>query len=746
MFNALHLFIYIFIIFLPASLFSQSIVIKDAVSKNPVADVSFFSTHQSGTIPASGLLPDNITVEFPIYLSHVLYETFSLDEKAYKIAVQTGVIYLQPSEIKMLQPVTVLALRGKGNSQSTQLGNTEWIQHDGGQVLQQMAGFSAIRKSGTYAADPVFRGFKQEQLTIVNDGGLSANAACPNRMDPPTSQIMMNQVEEIEVLKGPHSFRYGPSMGAVINFKSAAPQFENPQKVFGRVNTGYETNGQVVRTEGVLGFRTQKWELAGLGSYSTGNDYKAGNGETIPSSFSRGAAGVQVAFQPKKGETITGSAIRNFARDTRFPTLQMDLLTDDTWMLQAGYKKAATQRWYKTWQTQAYASIVDHTMGNRLRPASAAMLSHVNAETYNYGGRTEFEIMLKRTKIFTGADFRYEFADGYRTRSMLQGPMAGKTFTDSIWQKSSVTRGGLFADLNRQVGKYKLHGAIRTDVVNAGADNTAAKFSNTNPQNETTDINLSMSVGANRQWNSYWTTGLWVGRGTRSAGITERFINFLPVGADPYEMVGNPLLNPEVNYQADLGVVYRKEKTQLELNVYYSMVDDYISSVIDPTLKPQIVTSPGVRRYINIEDARRYGFELSWMQDWLPNLSQTTTLSYVYGQNKTLDQPLAEIPPMEFRYRLQGKFFMEKIVPFGQFRYVAAQNRVAADFGEKPTGDFTTIDLGISFHPTKSLQFSATVNNLTDATYREHLSRFITPQLPLLAPGRSLVIMGTFRF
>ena len=107
--------------------------------------------------------------------------------------------------------------------------SADWVQHDAGQVLQQIPGFDAVRKS-IFGFDPVFRGFKLDQINIISDGALTTTAACPNRMDPPTSQIPINQVYEIEVIKGPHCFRYGPSVGATINFKSAVPVFSDSLK------------------------------------------------------------------------------------------------------------------------------------------------------------------------------------------------------------------------------------------------------------------------------------------------------------------------------------------------------------------------------------------------------------------------------------------------------------------------------------------------------------------------------------
>ena len=53
-----------------------------------------------------------------------------------------------------------------------------------------------------------------------------------------------------------------------------------------------------------------------------------------------------------------------------------------------------------------------------------------------------------------------------------------------------------------------------------------------------------MSAGIIRSWNEALETGIWAGRSVRSAGITERYINFFPVGLDPYEMLGKSVADP----------------------------------------------------------------------------------------------------------------------------------------------------------------------------------------------------------
>ncbi|HMO33379.1 MAG TPA: TonB-dependent receptor [Lacibacter sp.] len=626
------------------------------------------------------------------------------------------------------------------------LNQADWVQHDAGQVLQQIPGFSAVRKSGAYGFDPVFRGFKNEQLNILNDGAMGAFAACPNRMDPPTSQVMINQVQQVEIIRGPHSFRYGPASGAVINFKSADPAFSERTTGFGRITTGYEANGAVYRTEGMAGIRSAKLQLSAAGSFSGGAGYRDGNDSIIPATFNRGAGGLYLHYQPKKNHVVSLTATRNHTRNTDFPTLAMDLLGDDTWMIQAGFSVQSSAHWFSRWHTQLFTSHVNHSMGNGLRPVSKQMLSHVKASTLTSGGRTELTLPFKNSTLFTGTDFKYETADGNRTRSMLTGPMAGKTFIDTLWQKAQQYRIGLFVDWQLRQGSYTFLFAARLDAVQARSGITASTFSKLYEANKGEDLNFSVSAGASRPFGNKWQAGAWVGRDVRSASLTERFINSLPVGVDPYEMIGNPQLHAEENNQLDIQLAWRNEKTSFEWNGYAALVTNYITAVIRPDLKPRIASAPGVRQFINVPEARLLGFEATWNQKWTPKLKQQLTAVYTHGTNFTTKSPLPEIAPFDLRWKMEILLQGGQLLPYLQVRSVANQKRVARDFGENTTASFTTADLGIKWIPVQRLQVTAACNNLFDAAYREHLSRFIRPTLPLNAPGRTFVLMVGYQF
>ena len=249
--------------------------------------------------------------------------------------IQQKVLYRQNSIIN-LYPVTVIALRPKSSpAEALELDYQEHLAHDGASVLNQNPALNSIRKGGGYGFDPVFRGFKYDQLNIVLNGAQSATAACPNRMDPPTSQMAPNMLDRIEILKGPYALRYGTGFGATINFVPVKLRFTDESDVYGRVSSGYEGNGSIFRNEGQLGYSGKNHDVAFFASWSQGDDYTAGNGQTIQSDFNRGSFGTNLGFRLSEANQLRVSAIYNVARDADFAALPMDLRDDDTWMFNA---------------------------------------------------------------------------------------------------------------------------------------------------------------------------------------------------------------------------------------------------------------------------------------------------------------------------------------------------------------------------------------------------------------------------
>jgi iron complex outermembrane recepter protein len=322
------------------------------------------------------------------------------------------------------------------------------------------------------------------------------------------------------------------------------------------------------------------------------------------------------------------------------------------------------------------------------------------------------------------------------------GPMTGKTVYDNPWQKARQFRTALFSEYQKVMNQFSLVISARVELNQSEVLDPDEAFSAMYADNTATQINPGLSVGGTNRYDNGFSVGLWLGHTRRSAGITEKYINFFPVGIDPYEMLGNPGLLPEENSQMDLKLAYQSAASMVDVTLFTAFLTNYISSVIVPGLTPRLPASPGVRQYSNIGTALMSGFEVSWTQKLFAGMVQQLAVAYTYGENKMDNTPLPEIPPLDVRYVLAGNYLNNKLRPEVSLRHVLKQERISTAFGETLTPGFTLVDLNVNYKLKSSIHASAGVQNLFDAAYYEHLSRSITgtSPRPIYAPGRNFYV------
>ncbi len=739
---------------LSISVFAQSeqkeIRFLDIESGMPIVQATFEYGEQNGLSDENGVIQFTYSEGNTMHLSHVNYEKWSLTDNEVQTAVDKQA-YCRRAETINLYPVTIISVKPQSSQPEGEL-NIEYqdrLEHDAADILNQIPAFNSIRKGGNNGFEPVFRGFKYDQLNIVLNGAQSATAACPNRMDPPTSQMAPNMMDRIEILKGPHALRFGTGFGATINFIPAKLRFSSEPDFYGRLSSGFESNGNLIKGESQVGVSDEKYNLSFFASWSQGDDYITGNDESVQADFNRGSFGTNVGIKLAANQQLRLSTTYNRARDADFPALPMDLREDDTWLLNARHDIQFNGEKLQSWNTSLFGSFVDHLMTNLLKPLDPrTMNAETFATTYNYGGRTEGVWRMGNNKVYAGADLRVEGAEGTRVREFLTGPMVGNTVEDNAWQDGRISKTGLFVEyqLNGQIFDYVLSG--RMEFNTADINDPTTEFTQVYPETQITQINPSISVGILKDFGNKLQTGFWLARAKRSGSLTERFINYFPVGQDPFEMLGNPQLDPEINYQADLTFKWIVNKSSaINVDLFAAYLQDYISSIINTTLSPRLPMSPGVRQFVNIGEAFKTGFEVSWNQELFAGLTHRLGIAYTYGKDLERDEPLPEIAPLDLRYALYGNYLKGRLKPEVTFRYVSEQSRISEEFGETVTPSFSLLDIKIGYQITNGLYANAGVNNLLDEDYYEHLNRSVRgTNDPIFAPGRNIFVNLSFTF
>ncbi|NAW50707.1 TonB-dependent receptor [Elizabethkingia argentiflava] len=618
------------------------------------------------------------------------------------------------------------------------------LDHDAGNLLNNLPEIGGRKIAGSYATDPVLRGFKFEQLNIISDGSITSIQACPSRMDPPTSQINLNLVKEVEIYKGPYQFRFGNAFGGSINFVSVAPEFTSKPEFSGRLATAYESNKATYRNEILTRFFGPKfnWDLSG--SYQKGDDYKDGHGKRVPSAFERYNMGSRISYLWNKQHLSTAQITTNQARDVKFATGMMDLMKDNTWLYVLKHDIRPQNSILKNLSLSGFLSSVDHTMGTQ----DKSMISRIKSTSA--GGRTELKMQWDKNLLYSGVDFRHDAEKNIPQGMTLHHHMGHHMSMghNNPWQNGQINRMGWFHEFQRKWNHNKITASYRMDYSHAAANTPThffmMKYGEHLSSHQTTN---SFSLSYNRILDPHQQISILIGRGERSASITERYINFFPLGNDNYQYIGNPYLKPEKNYQVDWVYSYQHPAMNIQLDVFYSHLKDFISSEITKAIKPTSMRSKGVREFTNIGKAYKTGIEGSVQWKITRYLNAEMAAAYTYAQNKSQGIPLPEIAPLDTRFRMESQLKRFKLG--AEIRYVGSQRRVNPLFGERSTQDFTILNIDAHVEIFKNFTAFLQFKNVFNKAYTEYLNKSTYTSgytERFLSPGRNFSITCSYHF
>ncbi|HNW90824.1 MAG TPA: TonB-dependent receptor [Bacteroidales bacterium] len=679
-----------------------------------------------------------------------------------KAQINTDTIKLTPIEIRdsILKKIPYVLT----NIQKDQIDG-EAIR-DVGDYLRSIPNVSGVRKGGV-AVDPVVRGFKFSQLNVILDNGVKVENGCPNRMDPVSSHVEAEDIENIEVIKGPFMLKYGPALGGVINLVSEKPHPYEKFEIHAEALYGFETNwdGQKEHLLVYGGNKKIYFLLTGAirdyGNYQSGNS--DGHDTTFNASFRKYGYGAKLGYSPKKNHSILISYNEIHGRNVLYPALPMDEKSDDTRMIALDYNATDLSAVIKSLDLKIYYSDVDHLMDNSQRAnwASKQMVSDVDA--LNIGGRAELGMQVKKHKIFLGLDYENIYKDGARTMTML---MMGTTTTKvtNLWKDARIQNIGLFAEYKTLLSSFEIDAALRLDYNHANSADTLKLIkSDIEYFNDvsTQFINFSISMGVTKEITDGLYVSLALGRGTRSPNMLERFIKLMPVGYDNFDYLGDPQLKPEKNNEVDLTFKYSNDKIgNFYLNGFYSYVQDYISGVMLPSsvVTPQTSGSLGVKQFVNMKSVGFTGAEFGYTSPEKYRLGGSMVAAYTYGYTPTVtkyivtgsnvtgdtilkNDALSEIPPLETTVSIYYKFLKGKLVPKISARIVADQRHVSEAFYEPYTPGFALLNFSVKYNIIKYVSVSGGINNIFDRSYYEHLNRkIIGTSGKLYEPGRVFYI------
>ena len=596
---------------------------------------------------------------------------------------------------------------------------------DAADYLQTIPGFSAVRSGGTNG-DPVFRGQFGSRLPLLTNG-TQMLGACPGRMDTPSSYIAPETFDVLTLIKGPQTVLWGPGASAgVVRFERERPDFAAGPVNFTASLLGASAGRNDQNADLAAG--NDQFYARISANHSHGQDYKDGDGTSIPSGWNKWNADAALGWTPDADTLVELSAgagdgwARSAARGMDGTQFRRDSLG-------LRLQKQNITPWLSKVEAQIYRNEADHLMDNFQRrplpPGKMAMASNVKRVVT--GGR--IAATLQPTPALTadiGLDLQRNTHEG---RSGM-----GMSYLNKPWVRDAKFANlGLFSELRWQAAPSTLWvGGLRLDRAQA--------WDYRNPASTHKRDESALPSGFVR-WEQTLSSGATTYVGL---GHVQRF-------PDYWELIsgkaGNVFatLEPEKTTQLDVGANWKGQNWQFWTSAYAGMVRDFI--LFD------YASNPSKARNI---DARTAGFELGGSYKLAPAWTAQATVAYTWGSNRSDGTALPQMPPLEARLGLdyaQGPWTAGAL-----WRLVAAQHRYTQDQGNVVGRDmgassgFGVLSLHASYRVQRQLKITVGVDNLLDKTYAEHLNLagnagFGFPaNTRLNEPGRTLWLRADLQF
>ncbi|MEO1830687.1 MAG: TonB-dependent copper receptor [Pseudomonas sp.] len=626
---------------------------------------------------------------------------------------------------------------------------------DATDYLKTIPGFSAIRSGGTNG-DTVLRGMFGSRINLLANGGQMIGA-CPNRMDAPSSYISPETYDRLTVIKGPQSVRWGPGASAgTVLFEREPEQFDEPgSRLHASVLGG--SNGRFDKTlDAAIG--NQSGYLRFTGNDAKSDDYEDGNGDTVPSRWSKWNGDIALGWTPDADTLLEFTAGKGDG-EARYAGRGMDGSQFLRESLGLRFEKSNLGVIDKL-EAQVYYNYADHVMDNfRLRapdPTSMMpmpMAAQVDRRTL--GGRLALTFELDQLELVTGVDAQ---RSEHRGRSSSYSMMTGYTDADEFaWEKDAVMHNyGLFSeatwqrsDRTRWIGGARLDRAETKDYRQTISNMMGMATPNPTAGQTRSDTLPSGFVRYEQNLQGSPTT-LYAGLG-HAARFPDYWELFSASLAPTGEVNAFDGIEPEKTTQLDVGIQYQRDNLQAWASAYAGQVDDFILF----RYSTGMMGMSSSQAY-NV-DARIAGAEMGVAYDLTERWNADATLAYAWGENHSDGEPLPQMPPLEARLGLS--YAHNDWSAGALWRVVAEQNRVDEGAGNVVGQDigksagFGVFSLNGAYRLSEQLKLSVGVDNLFDKAYAEHLnlagnSAFGYPAdaIAINEPGRSLWAKVDFDF
>jgi iron complex outermembrane receptor protein len=686
-----------------------------------------------------------------INLALTTHKDYTMEESVTEINEVTVIGQTGATKIeKTPTPISVVSVKELQQSPSTNLID----------ALSSQPGVSQIT-TGSGISKPVIRGLGYNRVVVVNDGIRQEGQQWG---DEHGIEIDENEVNKVEILKGPASLLYGSdAMAGVISLFSSPILPQGKMQINAMAN--YQTNNGLMAYS--LDYAGHKKLFVWDFRYSNKLAHAYQNskdGYVYNSGFSENAISALLGISSWWGYShltlstyhLTPGIVEGERDSLTGQFVKPIALNNNT-----EGEAIATQNDFLSYSHQMPYQQVNHykaVWNNNILIGDGSLNATVG---FQQNRRQEFGYILNPNNYglyfqlnTLNYDIHYQLPDykGYSVSFGVNGMVQNSLNlgTEFLVPEYHLFDLGGFIVAKKNFDKLDLSGGIRFDnrsetgaalyLNSAEEKTTASDPTATKRFNAFSDdfSGVSGSIGATYQLDDNWVTKLNISRGFRAPNISELASNGVHEGTIRYE-IGNTDLKPENSFQFDYELGFNTKHVSSKLNLFVNNINNFIfSHKISSVNGGDSIQSDLPCYKFDAGNAQLMGGEFyidihPHPLDWI---HFENSISYVHSQ--LINQPDSTrylpytpatkwISDIRINIKHLNSLFNNSYFSFGIEHDFKQTNIYSAYNTETETNGYTLLNAGLGTdvvwkkHTLFSLYISGT--NLADIAYQSHLSR-----------------------
>lgn len=563
-------------------------------------------------------------------------------------------------------------------------------------LMKNSANIQMVRRNGI-ANDIILRGQKKDNINILIDNA-KIYGACPNRMDPPTSHVVTNNIKSVKIIEGPYDVENFGTLSGLVKVETKDPK----EGFHGELNLNAGSFNYKKASATIEGGNDKVKALISA-STEKSDPYKDGNGDNfleqqrkrgVPlatqyksddiDAFEKDSFLSKLQFNITDNQDLKVSYSANRSDGILYPAGPMDADYDDSDIYTLGYTIRELGSFSKELNLDYYYSKVDHPMSGKLRNGNGTSYMTNHLKTSVWGATVKNSLEVSDSLITLGLDTSVRNWRGQMHSTNIATGVVTPNATMNRMYDTDTTNKAVFTKFEKSIGKLDIEAGLRydyTDIETQRPNVDDKKY---------TGINGYLFTAYNFDEQNKVFAG--IGKSSR-----------VPDARELYQQTtsSNPNLDQTKNYEVDLGFEKTIGNFNIKPKIFYSELKDYIYNS---------------SKFENI-DAKIYGADVSGYYYFTDDLSLDFSLAYLRGKKdaKHIDRDLAEIPPLKANFALNYEYKKAKFK--AEVIAVDRWDSYDASAKEQEIAGYALVNLKYSQELFKNFELTLGVDNLFDKVY-----------------------------